>query len=193
MRLRVIYFAFLIVSQPERGTYIIFVPRACSRRLGLASVMKTKKKPAASKKSTSSNIPRQKTKRKHAAVAPRPSRHPISKLFRTFDAFHSWLERHHDKKDELWVRMHKKSSGKKSTDWQTSVRAALCWGWIDSTVRSVDESCYIQRFTPRRPKSVWSKKNRKNVKDMIVAGKMREPGMAHVRSARKDGRWAAAY
>lgn len=172
---------------------VTFVLWACSRRLGLASAMKTRKKPAASNNSACNMNSRQKTTRKHAAVAPRPSRHHISKLFRTFDAFHSWLERHHDKKDELWVRMYKKSSGKKSTDWQTSVQAALCWGWIDSTVRSVDESCYIQRFTPRRSKSIWSKKNRQNVKDMIVAGKMREPGMAHVRSARKDGRWAAAY
>eukprot|EP00930_Biecheleria_cincta_P100770 TRINITY_DN92397_c0_g1_i1.p1 TRINITY_DN92397_c0_g1~~TRINITY_DN92397_c0_g1_i1.p1 ORF type:complete len:171 (-),score=15.41 TRINITY_DN92397_c0_g1_i1:97-609(-) len=133
----------------------------------------------------------------HIASASRAGRghdsKPEIRCFRTFEAFHSWLERHHAKKHELWVRMYKKRSGKTSTDWQTSVRAALCWGWIDSIAKSVDESCYIQRFSPRRPKSVWSRKNRQNVADMIAEGKMREPGMVHVRSAKKDGRWAAAY
>eukprot|EP00931_Biecheleriopsis_adriatica_P112884 TRINITY_DN87716_c0_g1_i1.p1 TRINITY_DN87716_c0_g1~~TRINITY_DN87716_c0_g1_i1.p1 ORF type:complete len:170 (+),score=26.28 TRINITY_DN87716_c0_g1_i1:34-510(+) len=151
---------------------------------------------AASKKSASKKT----SQKQPTASALRAGRHHMPagqkseiRCFRTFDSFYSWLETHHAKKHELWVRMYKKSSGKKSTDWQTSVRAALCWGWIDSIVKSVDESCYIQRFTPRRPKSVWSKKNRQNVQDMIAAGKMREPGLVHVRSARKDGRWAAAY
>ena len=87
--------------------------------------------------------------------------------FSTFKAFYSWLELNHDKKDELWVRYYKKNSGKQSIDWQTAVKAALCWGWIDSVVKSIDASSYVQRFTPRRPKSIWSKRNTDHVKTLI--------------------------
>jgi len=95
---------------------------------------------------------------------------------------------------ELWLRFWKKASKVETIDWQGAVRAALCWGWIDGQIFSVPgENYYVQRFTPRRAKSIWSKKNVANVEQMIAEGKMRPPGLEKVDAARKDGRWAKAY
>lgn len=104
-----------------------------------------------------------------------------------------WLAVHHDKKQELWIRMFKKGSGTPSVDWQDCVLAGLAWGWIDGVRRTWDEVSFIQRFTPRRAKSTWSKKNCEFVEMLIAEGRMQPSGLAHVEAARKDGRWDQAY
>lgn len=104
-----------------------------------------------------------------------------------------WLKVNHDKKQELWIRMFKKASGTPSVDWQDCVLVVLAWGWIDGVRRSFDDVSFIQRFTPRRPKSMWSKKNCEIVERLIAEGRMQPSGLVHVEAARKDGRWEQAY
>lgn len=113
--------------------------------------------------------------------------------FQTENDFYCWLKTHHKKYPELWVRIYKKGSGIESINWSESVRAALCWGWIDGVKKSYDDKSYIQRFTPRRSNSSWSKRNTEHVESLLNAGLMQEAGMVHVRSAKADGRWDAAY
>jgi len=116
---------------------------------------------------------------------------PIS--FATRGDLEKWLKANHDKKQELWIRMFKKGSGKPSVDWQDCVIAVLTWGWIDGVRRTFDEESFIQRFTPRRAKSTWSKKNCEIAERLIAEGRMQPSGLVHVESARKDGRWEQAY
>jgi uncharacterized protein YdeI (YjbR/CyaY-like superfamily) len=113
--------------------------------------------------------------------------------FATRDDLEAWLAEHHASATELWVRMYKKASGTPSVDWQDCVVAALAWGWIDGQRKSLDEMSFIQRLTPRRPKSNWSQKNVAHAERLIAEGKMQPAGMAHVEAARADGRWDAAY
>lgn len=116
---------------------------------------------------------------------------PIS--FATRNDLEKWLKVNHDKKEELWIRMFKKGSGTPSVDWQDCVIAVLSWGWIDGVRRSFDDVSFIQRFTPRRAKSTWSKKNCEFAEKLIAEGRMQPSGLAHVEAARKDGRWEQAY
>ncbi len=120
-----------------------------------------------------------------------PTERPIA--FETRDAFDDWLKRNHDKQTELWVRIYKKASGKRSVDWGDCVVAALAWGWIDGQRKSLDEASFMQRFTPRRPRSSWSKKNCSLAEGLIADGRMHAPGLAQVEAARRDGRWERAY
>lgn len=116
---------------------------------------------------------------------------PIS--FTTRADLEKWLKANHDKKQELWIRMFKKGSGTPSVDWQDCVVASLAWGWIDGVRRTFDDVSFIQRFTPRRAKSTWSKKNCEIAEQLIAEGHMQPSGLVHVESARKDGRWESAY
>lgn len=104
-----------------------------------------------------------------------------------------WLKSNHDIEDELWIRVYKKASGKPSVSWQEIVIEALCWGWIDGMRKSLDDISYLQRITPRKRGSSWSKRNTEHVERLIKEGRMEEPGLAQVRSAKKDGRWENAY
>lgn len=113
--------------------------------------------------------------------------------FTDFQAFHDWLAQHHDREPEVWIRMHKKGSGLVSIDWGQAVDAALCWGWIDGVRKSLDERSFLQRLTPRGPKSSWSKINVDKVATLTAAGLMTGHGLKHVEAARADGRWDAAY
>lgn len=108
-------------------------------------------------------------------------------------AFEAWLEKNWDKEHELWVKIAKKASGIPSLDQGEAVDICLCFGWIDGKVKGLDETYYLQRYTPRRPRSVWSKVNVKKIAALTAAGRMRPSGMAQVESAKADGRWAAAY
>lgn len=108
-------------------------------------------------------------------------------------AFWQWLAQNHDAEPELWLKIYKKGSGQKTIDWNSAVIEALCWGWIDGIAKSLDDQAYLQRFTPRRPGSNWSKRNREHVERLITEGRMQEPGLIHVRAAQADGRWEAAY
>jgi len=103
-----------------------------------------------------------------------------------------WLRRNHAIKRELWVRIFKKETGVPSVTWDDVVVESLCWGWIDSTKKSHDIQSYVQRITPRKAGSSWSKRNTEHVERLIREGRMMAPGLAHVESAKADGRWAKA-
>ncbi|MCB9064951.1 MAG: YdeI/OmpD-associated family protein [Chitinophagales bacterium] len=99
------------------------------------------------------------------------------KFFKTPKTFRSWLEKHHLKKQELWVMYYKKGTGKASITWPESVEQALCFGWIDGIRKSVDEEVYKIRFTPRKATSIWSSVNLKTVNKLIDEGLMHDAGL----------------
>ena len=113
--------------------------------------------------------------------------------FRDADAFYRWLGRHHDREDEVWIRIHKVSSGLPSITPKEAIDAALCWGWIDAIRKGLDDTSYLQRYTPRGPKSTWSKINVDNVARLAEEGRMTAHGLKHVEAAKADGRWDRAY
>ena len=116
-----------------------------------------------------------------------------TRFFEGPEEFEAWLESHADSSDGIWIRMAKKRSGIRSLDWAQAVEVALCFGWIDGQNKRIDEHWFIQRFTPRRPNSIWSKINRQKVEALTAAGRMRPAGLAEVARAKADGRWDAAY
>ncbi len=107
--------------------------------------------------------------------------------------FCRWLEVNHASESELWVKIFKIKSGIQSVTWDDVVIEALCWGWIDGVKKSVDSQSYLQRVTPRKARSNWSKRNREHVECLINEGRMMESGLVHVRAAQSDGRWESAY
>ncbi|MEW5008662.1 MAG: YdeI/OmpD-associated family protein [Cycloclasticus sp.] len=104
-----------------------------------------------------------------------------------------WLKVNHTVECELWVKIFKKKTGVPSVTWDDVVIEALCWGWIDSVKKSIDEQAYLQRITPRRVRSNWSKRNRAHVERLLNENRMMESGLVHVRAAKADGRWESAY
>jgi uncharacterized protein YdeI (YjbR/CyaY-like superfamily) len=113
--------------------------------------------------------------------------------FRTALAFETWLAANHDRRAELWLRIYKKDSGIRTVTYAEALDVALCWGWIDGIRKGLDDKSFLQRFTPRRPKSIWSQNNRDHVARLTAAGRMTPHGQRHVDAAKADGRWAAAY
>ncbi|MGB0120933.1 MAG: YdeI/OmpD-associated family protein [Solirubrobacterales bacterium] len=113
--------------------------------------------------------------------------------FENGDELEAWLAANGSEADELWIEIFKKHTGVTSLTWAEIVDAVLCFGWIDSQSRRIDEDRYRQRITPRRPRSKWSKINREKVTALIEAGRMRPAGLAEVERAKADGRWDAAY
>ncbi len=101
----------------------------------------------------------------------------------------AWLAANHDKEDVIWLVHYKKHTGKPNIPYDDTVEEALCYGWIDSTVRKLDEERYVQKFTPRREKSVWSDLNKKRVARLIGNGSMTEHGLRKVKAAKKSGIW----
>lgn len=120
------------------------------------------------------------------------SDYPV-KSFRTAEAFRKWLEAHHARAAGLRLRFFKKDSGKKSITYAEALDVALCYGWIDGHVKKFDEKSWAQKFTPRRARSAWSRRNTEHVKRLTAAGLMRPAGMAAIEAAKAEGRWAAAY
>lgn len=114
-------------------------------------------------------------------------------FFKTSSEFRSWLAENGETQDEIWVGYYKKNSGKSGMNYAAALDEALCFGWIDGLAKSVDNSSYKQRYTPRRAKSVWSKINTDHVARLIREGRMTPAGMAAVTAAKKDGRWERAY
>ncbi|UJA21098.1 hypothetical protein HJD18_13340 [Thermoleophilia bacterium SCSIO 60948] len=104
-----------------------------------------------------------------------------------------FLEREGTSSDGVWAKIAKKGSGETTATYAEMVEASLRYGWIDSQVNRYDESFYLQRFTPRRPRSKWSRINRDSVERLIAAGEMHPMGLAEVERAKADGRWEAAY
>jgi len=113
--------------------------------------------------------------------------------FETSASFYEWLRLNHNTETELWLKIYKKGSGIPSIDWNDAVKMALCWGWIDGIKKSVDSECYVQRVTPRRAKSIWSKRNTEHVEALIEQGLMQPAGLALMEAAKADWRWQAAY
>jgi len=125
-----------------------------------------------------------------ASIIPNPRK---IRGFRDESAFEKWLGANHDRETELWLKIYKKASGVPTVTYAQALDVALCWGWIDGLKKSFDEEAFLQRFSPRRPKSVWSQINREHIARLIKAGRMTPHGQRHVDAARSDGRWAAAY
>lgn len=125
-----------------------------------------------------------------AAVTPDPR---AIRAFPSQAAFATWLSRHHAKETEIWLQIHKKGSGLPTVTYAEALDVALCWGWIDGLKKSFDERSFLQRFTPRKGKSIWSQINRGHVARLIASGAMTPHGLAHVEAAKADGRWDAAY
>jgi uncharacterized protein YdeI (YjbR/CyaY-like superfamily) len=115
------------------------------------------------------------------------------RLFATPDAFEAWLEAHPDAVEGVWIRFVKKGSSLRTASYEQLLDVALRHGWIDSQVRALDAESYAQRFTPRRVRSPWSRRNREKAEAFIAAGLMRPAGLAEVERARADGRWERAY
>ena len=113
--------------------------------------------------------------------------------FRSADAFYKWLGRNHDRESEVWIRIHKVGSGLPSITPKEAIDVALCWGWIDAIRKGLDDRSYLQRYTPRGPKSIWSRINVDNVARLVGEGRMTEYGLKHVEAAKADGRWDRAY
>ena len=113
--------------------------------------------------------------------------------FESPEDLHQWLKNNHASKSELWIKIFKKASGIQSITWNEVVIESLCWGWIDGIKKSLDEQAYLQRITPRKARSDWSKCNIEYVARLITEGRMQESGMQHVIAAKADGRWEKAY
>jgi uncharacterized protein YdeI (YjbR/CyaY-like superfamily) len=113
--------------------------------------------------------------------------------FRNQKAWEKWLERHCDKSPGLWIRLSKKGSSTPSVTYGEALESALCYGWIDAQKRADSDQAFLQRFTPRRSRSIWSKINREKVLALIANGRMRPAGLEEVKRAQADGRWDAAY
>ena len=114
-------------------------------------------------------------------------------LFKSAKAFETWLKKHHASSDGLWLQIAKKGAHETSVTYPEAVEIALCWGWIDGQKKGLDEQHFLQRFTPRRARSIWSKINVDKVAALIEAGRMQPAGQAQVDAARADGRWDGAY
>jgi uncharacterized protein YdeI (YjbR/CyaY-like superfamily) len=125
-----------------------------------------------------------------AAVRVDPSR---VHAFESERSFETWLRKNWDKEPEVWIEIHKVSSGLASITPAQAIDVVLCWGWIDGIRKSHDDKSFLQRYSPRGKKSVWSQINVANVERLIAAGRMQPSGLAQVEAAKADGRWAAAY
>ncbi len=125
-----------------------------------------------------------------APVVPDPKK---IKAFKTAAAFETWLRANHARESEIWLRVYKKGSGMPSVTIAEALDVVLCWGWIDGIRKALDEVSYLQRYTPRRSRSVWSQVNRDHVARLTAAGRMQPPGQRQVDAAKADGRWDAAY
>jgi uncharacterized protein YdeI (YjbR/CyaY-like superfamily) len=113
--------------------------------------------------------------------------------FASLAEWETWLDAEHARSDGVWIKFAKKGSGVPTVLYPEAVEAALCYGWIDSQMKSLDERFYIQKFTPRRTKSKWSRVNREKIEELTKQGRMKPAGLAEVELAKADGRWEAAY
>lgn len=108
-------------------------------------------------------------------------------------SFYAWLGAHHAAESEIWIKIHKVGSGLASITPEEAIHASLCWGWIDGIRKSFDAKSFLQRYSPRGAKSVWSQINVDNIGRLIAEGRMTEHGLKAVEAAKADGRWDRAY
>jgi uncharacterized protein YdeI (YjbR/CyaY-like superfamily) len=113
--------------------------------------------------------------------------------FQSQKKWRNWLSKNYSIADGIWLRLYKKDSGIKSINHDEALDEALCYGWIDGQAKSYDEESYLQKFTPRRKRSLWSKRNREKVERLIKDGKMHSSGLKEIDAAKADGRWEKAY
>jgi len=125
-----------------------------------------------------------------APIIPNPAK---IRSFRSQAALEKWMAANHAREDELWLKVHKKDSSLPSVTPAQALDVALCWGWIDGIRKSFDEQSFLQRYTPRRTRSLWSQINRDHVARLTKAGRMTPHGQKQVDAAKADGRWDAAY
>lgn len=123
-------------------------------------------------------------------VIPNPKR---IRPFSSDAAFEAWLSANHAREPEVWLRIYKKTSGVASVTHPEALDVALCWGWIDGLRKPLDAQSFLQRFSPRQPRSLWSQLNRDRVARLTAAGRMTPHGQRQVDLAKSDGRWARAY
>jgi uncharacterized protein YdeI (YjbR/CyaY-like superfamily) len=115
------------------------------------------------------------------------------RAFKDAERFYKWLGKHHDREAEIWIKIHKVDSGLKSITPKQAIDVVLCWGWIDGLRKGFDDKSFLQRYTPRTSKSIWSQINVDNVARLIKEGRMTEHGLKQVDQAKSDGRWARSY
>jgi uncharacterized protein YdeI (YjbR/CyaY-like superfamily) len=125
-----------------------------------------------------------------APVVPDPKK---IKAFKTEAAFEAWLRVHHARATEIWLRIYKKSSGRPTITPAQALDVVLCWGWIDGLRKSLDDESFLQRYTPRGARSIWSQINREHVARLTKVGRMRPAGQRQIDVAKADGRWHNAY
>lgn len=125
-----------------------------------------------------------------APIIPDPGK---IRTFRTEAAFERWMRANHARETELWLKVYKKGSGVATITTAQALDVALCWGWIDGIRKAFDDRAFLQRYTPRRAKSIWSRINCDNIARLTAAGRMTPHGQRQVDAAKADGRWDAAY
>lgn len=113
--------------------------------------------------------------------------------FKSAGDWKKWLEKNHAKSAGIWLRFFKKDSGIASVTYDEALDEALCYGWIDGLLQKYDEKSWLRKFTPRRPKSIWSKRNIGHARRLVKAGRMMLAGKREMEAARRDGRWEVAY
>jgi len=113
--------------------------------------------------------------------------------FEDAEAFYRWLGKNHDSADEVWIKIHKTGSGLASITPKEAIDVVLCWGWIDGIRKGLDEKSFLQRYSPRGGRSIWSRINVDNVARLVEEGRMTPHGLVHVEAAKADGRWDRAY
>ena len=125
--------------------------------------------------------------------APKRGAPDAPQTFATRRAFETWMDRHHAASDGLWLRIAKAGAEQRTVSYADAVEVALCYGWVDGQKKALDDQHWLQRFTPRRARSLWSKINRAKAEALVEAGRMQAAGLAEIARAREDGRWDAAY
>jgi uncharacterized protein YdeI (YjbR/CyaY-like superfamily) len=114
-------------------------------------------------------------------------------LFKDDQAWEAWLARQHDKSSGLWLQIAKTAANIKTLSYAEALDVALCYGWIDGQKKAFDDTTWLQKFTPRGKRSIWSKINRERVQRLVESGRMRPPGLEAVNRAKANGQWESAY
>ena len=123
---------------------------------------------------------------------PKPAELPV-RLFKDAESWEAWLAKQHASSAGLWLRIGKAASNVKSVSYAEALDVALCYGWIDGQKKAFDDATWLQKFTPRGKRSIWSKINREKVQRLVESGRMQPPGLEAVDRAKANGQWDSAY
>jgi uncharacterized protein YdeI (YjbR/CyaY-like superfamily) len=183
----------LLIEKRSRMKIMLFDP---GKDLPVKTIQLILQKAISMKKATkkAAKQPAKKTKSKTAVAKPAPAKAELPVLpFSTPLKWERWLEKNHATSDGVWLQIYKKDSGIPTIDHAQALDEALCFGWIDGQAKSYDTQSYLQKFTPRRARSIWSKRNIEHIARLDKEGKMRPAGWKEVEAAKADGRWERAY